>query len=60
MDKDKDKIEYMKYITKLVIIRNCISVICCTILAIVFHKWWLIFIAILFTTFLTTTIEESK
>ena len=53
---DKDRIEYMKHITKLATIRNCISVICCTILSIVFHKWWLIFIALLFT----TTIEKSK
>lgn len=53
---DKDRIEYMKHITKLAIIRNCISVICCTILSIVFHKWWLIFIASLFT----TIIEKSE
>ena len=29
-------------------IQNCLAIGCCTILAVVFHKWWLIFIAIIF------------
>lgn len=43
--------EEYKYLEKLCVIRNCISLICCTILAISFNKWWLVFIALLFTSY---------
>lgn len=29
-------------------VQNCFAVGCATALAIIFHKWWLIFIAVLF------------
>lgn len=46
---NKDEIEYHKLLNKLVALRNSISLICFTILAIVFNKWWIVFFAILFT-----------
>lgn len=32
------------------IIKNIIAIICFTILAIIFNKWWIIFFAIIFMT----------
>ena len=43
--KDKDLIKKLAWIAFL---RNCISLICFTILAIVFEKWWIVFFALLF------------
>lgn len=37
---------------KLVVIRNSISLICFTILAIVFRTWWIVFFSILFTCYI--------
>lgn len=31
-------------------LKNCVVIICFTILAIIFNKWWIIFFAILFMT----------
>jgi hypothetical protein len=45
---DKEILEYNKYINRLVIIRNISTLICFTILAIVFNKWWLVLLSILF------------
>lgn len=50
-EKLKQKYEHSKYINKLAIIRNCISLICFTVLAIVFKNFWIVFGALLFTTF---------
>lgn len=43
-------------LSKLCVIRNSISLICFTILAIVFNKWWLIFFSALFLTY----VEDRK
>ena len=48
---EKD-IEYLKYLHKLVITRNSISLICFTILAIVFNRWWIVFFALLFLSYI--------
>lgn len=40
-----------KELWKLCVIRNSISLVCFTILAIVFNKWWLIFFSALFLTY---------
>ena len=48
-DKIKQKYEHSKYINKLVVIRNCISLICFTVLAVVFKNFWLVFGALIFT-----------
>lgn len=44
----KEEIKYHKFLNLLVVIRNSISLICFTILAITFKKWWIVFFAILF------------
>jgi len=55
MELIKEKRETMKKLNEIQIskrvvalIMNCTSLICFTILAITFRKWWLIFISILF------------
>lgn len=45
---DKEIIEHNKYINRLVVIENIITTICFTILAIVFNKWWLVLLSIIF------------
>lgn len=47
----KENDEHTKYFGKMVkyvMIKNCVSIICFTILAIVFDKWWIAIFAILF------------
>ena len=44
----KEEIKYHKFLNLLVVIRNSISLICFTILAIIFKKWWIVFFALLF------------
>lgn len=49
-------IDYYKKLNMLAVIRNSISLICFTILAIVFKTWWIVLFAILFTSY----IDENK
>lgn len=42
------ELELRKKLNILVVIRNCVSLVCFTILAIVFNKWWIVFFSILF------------
>lgn len=35
----------------ILVLKNIVSIICFTILAIVFNKWWIVFFSILFITF---------
>lgn len=49
---NNQEIEYRKMLNKLVITRNCISLICFTVLAIVFTTWWIVFFAIIFTSYI--------
>lgn len=49
---NNQEIEYRKMLNKLVITRNCISLICFTVLAIVFKTWWIVFFAIIFTSYI--------
>ena len=44
MGEEKNKIELFKFCA----IRNSISLVCFTMLAIVFQKWWIVFGSILF------------
>ena len=37
---------------KWIIIKNIIAIICFTILAVIFNKWWIILFALLFITFI--------
>lgn len=45
---EKEVIKHNKELNLLVTIRNLISLICFTILAIVFNKWWIVFFALIF------------
>ena len=45
---ENKEIEYHKYLNKLMIIKNSISLNCFTTLAIVFKHWWIVFFALLF------------
>lgn len=45
---EKDILEYNKKINILATIKNCITLICFTILAIVFNKWWIVLFSALF------------
>lgn len=52
----KQYIDYYKKLNMFCIIGNSISLICFTILAIVFKIWWIVLFAILFI----TTINKEK
>lgn len=41
-------------------IKNIVAIICCTILAIVFNHWWIIFFSILLFGQVRTSNEEEK
>lgn len=45
---EKDVLEYNKKINILAAIKNCVTLICFTILAIVFKKWWIVLFSALF------------
>lgn len=57
---EKEYIEYYKNLNILVIVRNSISLICFTILAIVFKTWWIVLFAILFTSFVDKDKKERE
>ena len=59
------KIEKQQYneLCKLIVIRNSISLICFTILAIIFKSWWIVFFAMLFTSYIdkeALSIDNNK
>lgn len=47
--------ELKEKLWRYIVIRNSITIICFTVLAIVFYKWWIIFFSILFMAY-----EESE
>ena len=42
--------EYNDRLNRLMIIENCVSLICFTVLAITFNHWWILFFSLLFIT----------
>ena len=42
------ELELKKKLNTLAVIINCVSLVCFTILAIVFNKWWIVFFSTLF------------
>ena len=52
----EEKDGYKKYLNKLMAVENSITLICFTILAIVFGKWWIVLFSVLFF----TSIEKNK
>lgn len=47
-EKEKKILEYNRHLQNLATIRNCVSIICFTILAIIFRHWWIVFGALMF------------
>ena len=47
-EKEKEILKYNKHLNDLATIRNCVTIICFTILAIIFKQWWIVFGALLF------------
>jgi hypothetical protein len=48
--------EDYKYLNTPVVIKNCITLICFTILAIIFKHWWIV----LFSALFTVSIKKDK
>jgi len=57
---DKEILEYNKYMNKLTAIKNSIAIVCFTILAIIFQKWWIVFFSALFLSHLETDKQEKE
>lgn len=54
---EKQILKHNRYLEKLATIRNCITTICFTILAIIFKHWWIVFGALMF--YVTVSKEEE-
>lgn len=54
----KDEVELNKQLNLIVAIRNSITLICFTLLAIIFKTWWIVFFALLF--WVSVTKDEKK
>jgi hypothetical protein len=48
---EDEELEYRKILNILVVIKNVMSLICFTILAIVFKNFWIVFGALIFTSY---------
>lgn len=47
-DLEKEVIDYTLKLNLIVAIKNAVVIICFTVLAIVFNKWWIVFFSALF------------
>ena len=47
-DLEKEVIDYTLKLHLIVAIKNAVAIICFTVLAIVFNKWWIVFFSALF------------
>lgn len=56
----KEHIEYLKYLTKMCVLRNCISLICFTILAIFFNNFWIVLLTFLFLSEIGKESEDKQ
>ena len=57
--KNKDILEYNRRLNKMVLIKNCITLICFTTLSIIFNKWWIILFSALFMTY-TEKVDNNE
>lgn len=57
---NKEIIEHNKILNWQVLIKNSITLICFTILAIVFNKWWLVLLSIIFWTYIERQNEDKE
>ena len=60
MKKEMEDKEYKKYLFKLCMIENIVTIICFTILSIVFNNFLLIFISVLFMRFVKDKEKEEE
>ena len=59
-NKDENFSNYNKYLNKLVILKNIIVIICFTILAIVFHKWWIVLLSFLLMSYIGKDDDDGE
>lgn len=45
---DKNRKELLKKLYTLSVIKNSVALICFTVLAIVFNRWWIVFFSLIF------------
>lgn len=57
---NKEIIEHNKILNWQVLIKNSITLICFTILAIAFNKWWLVLFSIIFWTYIERHDENKE
>lgn len=57
---NKEIVEHNKILNWQVLIKNSITLICFTILAIVFNKWWLVLFSIIFWTFIERQDKDKE
>ena len=46
----QNKTDYLKRLNTLCVVKNSINLICFTVLAIIFNKWWIVFFSLIFVT----------
>ena len=51
---------YLEKLNRMIMIRNSISLICFTALAIVFRHWWIVLFSLLFQSYIKTNSNKSK
>ena len=59
-NKDEKFLNYNKYLNKLAILKNIVVIICFTILAIVFHKWWIVLLSFLLMSYVGKDDDDGK
>lgn len=59
-NKDEKILNYNKYLNKLAILKNIVVIICFTILAIVFHKWWIVLLSFLLMSYVGKDDDDGE
>lgn len=59
-NKDEKFLNYNKYLNKLAILKNIVVIICFTILAIVFHKWWIVLLSFLLMSYVGKDDDDGE
>lgn len=55
----QEDIEYHKFLNKLLVIKNSITLICFIVLAIKFNEWWIVLFAFLFMSYIGETEDKN-
>jgi len=56
----KDKADYLKRLNTLCVVKNSINLICFTVLAIIFNKWWIVFFSLIFVTIIENGDDNER